>query len=78
MTARRLPILSLAHRGVFIKTGQEHTPLMAGVRNLMVSADTHVHLGALWFRESNVDWIISKDGVRRLFEEFVTWAETPR
>lgn len=38
-------------------------------------ADAHVQLGSFWFKESKADWIIPKEGVRRLFEDFVDWAE---
>jgi len=41
-------------------------------------SDEHVDLEDLWFKESKADWVISSEGVRRLFEDFQAWAYSLR
>ena len=41
-------------------------------------SDEHVDLEDLWFKESKADWVISSEGVRRLFEDFQAWAHSLR
>ncbi|MFC3119925.1 hypothetical protein ACFOHS_22725, partial [Jhaorihella thermophila] len=33
-------------------------------------SDEHVDLEDLWFKESKADWVISSEGIRRLFQRF--------
>jgi len=39
-------------------------------------SDEHVDLEALWFNESRADWVISSEGIRRLFKDFQAWASS--
>jgi len=41
-------------------------------------SDEHVDLEEFWFKESKADWVISSEGVRRLFEDFQAWAYSLR
>ncbi|MDO5643519.1 MAG: hypothetical protein Q4G26_14185 [Paracoccus sp. (in: a-proteobacteria)] len=41
-------------------------------------ADEHANLEELWFKESKADWIISSEGIRRLFKDFQDWASSIR
>jgi hypothetical protein len=38
--------------------------------------DKSSDFGALWFRESKADWVISGKGLRRLFSDFEAWASS--
>lgn len=40
--------------------------------------DKDIDLESLWFNESKADWIISEEGLRRLFEDFEAWALSVR
>jgi hypothetical protein len=48
--------------------------LAAYFRLLLTDKDSS--LGALWFRESKADWVISGKGLRRLFSDFEAWASS--
>ena len=39
-------------------------------------SDEHVDLEDFWFKESKADWVISSEGVRRLFNDFRAWASS--
>lgn len=41
-------------------------------------SDAHADLEEFWFKESEADWVISSEGVRRLFEDFQAWAYSVR
>ena len=41
-------------------------------------ADEHADLEELWFKESKADWVISSEGIRRLFKDFQDWASSIR
>lgn len=41
-------------------------------------ADGHANLEELWFKESKADWVISSEGIRRLFKDFQDWASSIR
>jgi hypothetical protein len=36
----------------------------------------HVDLEDLWFKESKADWVISSEGILRLFKDFQAWASS--
>lgn len=36
----------------------------------------HVDLEDLWFKESKADWVISSEGIQRLFKDFQAWASS--
>jgi hypothetical protein len=36
--------------------------------------DKNADLESLWFKESKADWVISEEGLRRLFKDFEAWA----
>ncbi len=38
-------------------------------------SDANANLESIWFKESKADWVISKEGLRKLFEDFAAWAE---
>ena len=40
--------------------------------------DKDADLESLWFKESKADWVISEEGLRRLFKDFETWASSLR
>ena len=40
--------------------------------------DEHADLEDLWFKESKADWVISSEGIRRLFKDFQAWASSLR
>ncbi|MHC0054839.1 hypothetical protein [Actibacterium sp. D379-3] len=40
--------------------------------------DKNADLESIWFKESKADWIISGEGIRRLFEDFQAWASSLR
>lgn len=41
-------------------------------------SDEHVDLESLWFEESKADWVMSEEGIRRLFKDFEAWASSVR
>lgn len=41
-------------------------------------SDEHADLEDLWFKESKADWVISSEGIRRLFKDFQAWASSLR
>jgi len=41
-------------------------------------SDEHADLEDLWFKESKADWVISSEGIRRLFKDFSAWASSLR
>lgn len=38
-------------------------------------SDANADLESLWFKESKADWVISEEGLRKLFEDFAAWAK---
>src|SRR5690554_2639395 len=54
--------------------GQAVDDLVRYFKRLLSNADAD--LEALWFKESKADWVISKEGLRKLFEDFAAWAES--
>ena len=50
------------------------TALAAYFRRLLNDED--VDLESLWFKASKADWVISEQGLRRLFEDFEAWASS--
>lgn len=38
--------------------------------------DKDADFESLWFKESKADWIISEEGIRRLFNDFEAWASS--
>lgn len=40
--------------------------------------DSRADFESLWFKESKADWVLSKDDLRRLFEDFENWAASLR
>ena len=43
-----------------------------------ILSDKHVNLEDLSFKESKADWVISSEGIRRLFKGFQAWASSLR
>ncbi|QDL90384.1 hypothetical protein FDP22_00370 [Paroceanicella profunda] len=41
-------------------------------------SDEHADLEDLWFKDSKADWVISSEGIRRLFKDFQVWASSVR
>lgn len=41
-------------------------------------SDEDIDIETLWFEESKADWVISEDGIRRLFKDFEAWASSLR
>ncbi len=39
-------------------------------------SDGDADLEELWFKESKADWVISSEGIRRLFKDFQAWASS--
>ncbi|MFD1881335.1 hypothetical protein [Paracoccus pacificus] len=39
-------------------------------------SDENADLEDLWFKESKADWVISGEGIRRLFKDFQAWASS--
>lgn len=39
-------------------------------------SDQHADLEDFWFNESKADWVISEQGLRRLFKDFMAWASS--
>lgn len=41
-------------------------------------SDEDADLEELWFKESKADWVISSEGIRRLFKDFQAWVSSLR
>ena len=39
-------------------------------------SDEHIDLESVWFKESKADWVISEEGIRRLFKDFEAGASS--
>lgn len=39
-------------------------------------SDEHMDIEMFWFEESKADWVISEEGIRRLFKDFEAWASS--
>lgn len=39
-------------------------------------SDEHADLEGFWFKESKADWVISNEGIQRLFKDFQAWASS--
>lgn len=42
----------------------------------LLLSDEHLNIEMLWPEESKDDWVISEEGIRRLFKDFEAWAAT--
>lgn len=67
-----------ARRGIYESFRQRYgdravAELATYFRRLL--GDEKVDLGTLWFEESKADWVISEAGLRRLFGDFLAWAD---
>lgn len=40
--------------------------------------DEEADLETLWWKESRADWLFDKQGIRRLFKDFQSWASSIR
>jgi len=57
--------------------GEDAVKELAAYFRLLLT-DKDENLGAIWFRESKADWVISGKGLRRLFSDFEAWASSLR
>jgi hypothetical protein len=57
--------------------GEDAVNELAAYFRLLLT-DKDENLGAIWFRESKADWVISGKGLRRLFSDFEAWASSLR